>query len=77
MVTAEIFRARLLTVLLGQAIITQELRNMLMSWNHHSGFNVHARGQIDGADGEVIENIARYMSAGLPSPLIEWNWNRR
>ena len=38
-VIAEIFRARLLTVLLKQGVITQELINMLMSWNHHSGFN--------------------------------------
>ena len=38
-VIAEIFRARLLTVLLKQGVITQELINMLMSWNRHSGFN--------------------------------------
>ena len=38
-VIAEIFRARLLTVLLKQGVITQELINMLMSWNHHSSFN--------------------------------------
>ena len=38
-VIAEIFRARQLTVLLGHGVITQELINMLMSWNHHSGFN--------------------------------------
>ena len=38
-VIAEIFRARLLTVLLEEGVITQELINMLMSWNHHSGFN--------------------------------------
>ena len=65
-VIAEIFRARQLTVLLGHGVITQELINMLMSWNHHfslrsmqalSGFNVHIRGQIDGADGDAIENI--------------------
>lgn len=61
-VIVEIFRARLLCVLLEQGVITQELIDMLMSWNHNSGFNVHVRGQIDGADGEAIENIARYMS---------------
>ena len=47
-VIADIFRAcpcgskqgaRLLTVLLGEGGIKQELINMLMSWNHHSGFN--------------------------------------
>ena len=35
---------------------------LLRSWNHHSGFNVHARGRIHGADRKAIENVARYMS---------------
>ena len=56
-VIAEIFRARLLAVLLEQGVIRQELINMLMCWNHHSGFNVHVRGQIDGADGDVAGAI--------------------
>ncbi len=73
-VIAEIFRARLLTVLLKQGVIKQELINMLMSWNHHSGFNVHVRGQIDGADGDAIENIARYMSrAAISVDRVEFN----
>ncbi len=73
-VIAELFRARLLTVLLEQGVITQELINMLMSWNHHSGFNVHVRGQIDGADGGAIENIARYMSrAAISVDRVEFN----
>ena len=82
-VIAEIFRARLLTVLLGQGVITQELINMLMSWNHHfslrsmqalPGFNVHVREQIDGADGDAIENIARYMSrAAISVDRVEFN----
>ncbi len=73
-VIAELFRARLLTVLLEQGVITQELINMLMSWNHNSGFNVHVRGQIDGADGDTIENIARYMSrAAISVDRVEFN----
>ena len=83
LVIAEIFRARLLTVLLHQGIITQELINMLMHWNHHfslrsmqalPGFNVHVRGQINGADGDAIENIARYMSrAAISVDRVEFN----
>ncbi len=33
-----------------------------MSWNHTSGFNVHAGGCISGTHTEAIENVARYMS---------------
>ncbi len=54
-VIAEIFRARLLAVLLEQGVITQELIDMLMTWNHNSGFNVHAKGRINGSDGDAIE----------------------
>jgi hypothetical protein len=61
-VISEIFRARLLSVLLEEGVITQELIDMLMTWNHNSGFNVHSKGRIDGTDGEAIERIARYMS---------------
>ncbi len=33
---------------LEQWVIIQELIDMLISWNHNSGFDVHVRGQIDG-----------------------------
>lgn len=56
-----IFRARLLTVLQDQGLITQELIDTLMSCNHNSGFRVHAKGRINGPDENGIENIARYI----------------
>ena len=46
-VIAEIFRARLLSVLLKKGIIKQELIDLLMRWNHNSGFNVHRKGKIN------------------------------
>ncbi len=71
---AEIFRARLLTVLLEQGVIKQELINMLLCWNHHSGFNIHVRGQIAGTDGDAVESIARYMSrAPISVDRVEFN----
>ena len=73
-VIAEIFRARLLTVLLEEGVITQELTDMLMTWNHNSGFNVHRRGKINGSDGDAIENVARYMSRAAKSvERVEFN----
>ena len=71
-VIVEIFRARLLTVILAQGVITQELINMLMTWNHNSGFNFHTWGGIDGSDGDAIENVARYMRrAAIPVERVE------
>jgi len=61
-VIAGLFRARLLKVLLDEGVISQQMVDLLLTWNHHSGFNVHARGRIRGADREAIENVARYMS---------------
>ncbi len=70
-VIADIFRARLLTVLLGQGVITQELINMLMSWNHHSVFNVHVMGIGDAVDlaacrrvDETGESASRVIGKG-------------
>ena len=73
-VIAEIFRARLLTVLLKEEVITQELIDLLMSWNHNSGFNVHGKQKINGANGDRIEKIARYMSrAAISVERVEFN----
>ena len=60
-VIAGLFRARLLKVLLGEGVISQQIVDLLLSWNHHSGFNVHARGRIHGADGKAIEHEPQGM----------------
>ena len=73
-VIAKLFRARLLSVLLRKGTIKQELIDLLMSWNHNSGFNVHSKGKINGSDGEQIENVARYMSrAAISVERVEFN----
>ena len=48
--------------------------DLLLTWNHHSGFNVHARGRISGADRKAIENVARYMSrAAISVERVRYN----
>ena len=56
------FRARFLTALKNQEVLDSDEIERLMSWNHNSGFNVHVGKPIDGADGEAIERLSRYMS---------------
>ena len=46
----------------NQEVLDSDQIEGLMSWNHNSGFNVHVGKPIDGADGEAIERLARYMS---------------
>ena len=73
-VIAEIFRARLLAVLLKREVIPQELIELLMSWNHNSGFQVHCDQKVNGSHGDRIETIARYMSrAAISVKRIEFN----
>ena len=63
-----------MTVLLKEEVITQELIDLLMSWNHNSGFNVHGKQKINGANGDRIEKIARYMSrAAISVERVEFN----
>ena len=46
----------------------------MLTWNHHSGFNVHARGRIRGANRKAIENVARYMSrAAISVERVRYN----
>ena len=61
------FRSRFLTALQKQEVLDSEEVGLLMSWNHNSGFNVHAGKPIDVADGEAIEHLARYMSRAAQS----------
>jgi len=73
-VIAGLFRARLLKVLLDEGVISQQIVDLLLTWNHHSGFHVHARGRIHGADRKAIENVARYMSrAALSVERVRYN----
>lgn len=72
---AQIFRARLLKVLVKEGIITEELVKMLLSWNHNSGFNVHISGRkIMGENETRIEQISRYMSrAAISVERVEFD----
>ena len=56
------FRSRFLNALQKQEVLDGDIVEKLMSWDHNSGFNVHAGKPINGADGEAIESYARYMS---------------
>ena len=49
------FRSRFLNALQKQEILDGDMVEWLMSWDHNSGFNVHAGMPINGADGEAIE----------------------
>ncbi len=74
-VIAQLFRAHLLKVLIKVGGIHEELVNMLLSWNHNSGFNVHLGGRkISGKDETRIEQVSRYMSrAAISVERVEFD----
>jgi len=74
LVISRLFRGRLLEVLQAEGIISQEIVDLLMSWNHNSGFNVHAGSRINGSNVEAIENVARYMSRpAISTDRVKYN----
>ena len=62
-IIARLFRARLLNVLTEEGVISDKLVDLLLSWNHNSGFSVHmGKRKINGKESRKIENASRYMS---------------
>ena len=47
-------------MLLRKGKITEEVVELILSWQH-SGFNVHSGSRIQPGDDETMENIARYV----------------
>lgn len=46
----------------------------IMEWIQKSGFNVHARGRINGSDGDAFEKVDGYMSrAAISFERVEFN----
>jgi len=72
---AQLFRARLLKVLIKEGVIHEELVDMLLSWNHNSGFNIRLGGRkISGSHETRIEQVSRYMSrAAISVERVEFD----
>ena len=58
-IITEVFRWRLLKLLIRKHVITPEIANNMLSWPH-SGFNVHATAPFDPSDAELVKNRLAY-----------------
>ena len=56
----ELFRARLITFLVGKELLPPDRALMLKGWKH-SGFNVHRSRRIQPSEREDLERVARYI----------------
>jgi len=57
----ELFRARVLKMLKKEGLIDDTFIEMLMSWHHVSGFNIHNEVRISPNDEKGVENLAQYI----------------
>ncbi len=71
---AELFRARLLKMLVKEKVIDESFVAMLMKCNHTSGFNVDNSFRIAKDDQEGLTNLAQYFIRNLFS-LAKLSYN--
>ena len=53
-IAERVFRAKVLTFLKVEGLLSEERERMLLSWNHHTGFSVHY---------DVIDKILNHLSS--------------
>jgi hypothetical protein len=56
----ELFRARVITILVDKGLLPSERANMLRGWVH-SGFNVHRSRRVHPDEREDLERLAQYI----------------
>jgi len=71
---AELFRARLLKLLVKEGVIDESFVAMLMKWNHTSGFNVDNFVRIAKDDQEGLTNLVQYIIRN-PFSLAKLSYN--
>ena len=71
---AELFRARLLRMLVKEGAIDESFVAMLMKWNHTSGFNVNNSVRIEKGDQAGLTNLAQYIIRN-PFSLAKLTYN--
>jgi hypothetical protein len=56
-----LFRAKVLSMLTGQGLMSDERARVLMSWRHNSGFSVDDSVRFEPEDRKSMEKVARYL----------------
>ena len=68
-----LFRHKVLKLLMGEGLVTEERAALLLSWDHHTGFSVDASVKAEPEDGAGLERMARYILRGpLSLERMEW-----
>jgi len=74
-IAERVFRAKVLTFLKVEGLLSEERERMLLSWNHHTGFSVHYDVIVEPEDGAAVERLARYL-VRPPVSLERMRWDQ-
>ncbi len=74
-IAERVFRAKVLTFLKVEGLLSEERERMLLSWNHHTGFSVHYDVIVEPEDGDAVERLARYL-VRPPVSLERMRWDQ-
>ncbi len=56
-----LFRAKVLAFLKAGGLLSEEREQLLLSWDHHTGFGVHNDVTVEPEDQAGLERLARYL----------------
>jgi hypothetical protein len=56
-----VFRAKVLSMLVGEGLMSDERTRVLMGWRHNSGFSVDDSVRFEPEDKKSMEKVARYL----------------
>jgi hypothetical protein len=56
-----VFRSKVLSLLTGEGLLSEERALIMMGWNHNSGFSVDDSVRFEPEDRKSMEKVARYL----------------
>jgi hypothetical protein len=56
-----LFRHNVLSILKAEGLLSEERLELLLSWNHYTGFSAHNAVTVAEGDGEGLERLACYL----------------
>ena len=73
-VAERLFRAKVLAFLKAEGLLSEEREQLLLSWEHATGFSVDSSVKVEPEDGPGLERLARYLLRP-PVSLERMHWD--
>jgi hypothetical protein len=56
-----LFRKKVLDLLSGEGLLSEERQQLLLSWRHRTGFSADASAKVEPEDSAAVQRLARYI----------------